>query len=517
MSNQPVHVDAQVEGGLQHVSSRRSQQGSLQKCHYIFKRLSRVLPLPSRRLSRVMLAVLFLVMFLLVIPELGGMTPRKAHYYRLWKNITMRVDAVDYLVISIIWILNFVGFMTSGLTNVFLTDRLGFGIAAPLGASMQGLAYILMCWGSPYPLFLIAYIFNGFGLGLQDAQVNSLTARLPNAPTKMFLMHALYGFGATISPFVATAFVQHIPDRVYLYFTVSLGLAVLTAALVLGVFRLRTEDQIVGSRQEEVEEKKEVSPTETVQEDGPPVKKINQDSGSKMKRILKTPVVHYMAFYMVIYVGVEVTIGGWATTFLIDERGGDSNAGYVSAGYFGGLTLGRVIFIPVSKRLGPHLSIWTYTIASIVLSLIIWFTHTIVGNAVCFALVGVFLGPMYPLVMNVVTEVLPGELQGGTIGWIASLGQAGSAMMPFITGAIAEKYGVWILQPLSIAFLAASLVLWMFVVRVSQPDRPFWHIPRAVTSRHEKEKRDEDVGERVALDEVKRPTEIGDDSLHGSR
>ncbi|ODO03159.1 hypothetical protein I350_06004 [Cryptococcus amylolentus CBS 6273] len=254
--------------------------------------------------------------------------------------------------------MNFVGFMTSGLTNVFLTDRLGFGNAAPLGASMQGLAYILMCWGSPYPLFLIAYIFNGFGLGLQDAQVNSLTARLPNAPTKMFLMHAFYGFGATISPFVATAFVQHIPDRVYLYFTVSLGLAVFTAALVLGVFRLRTEDQIVGSRQEEVEEKKE-------------------DSGSKMKRILKTPVVHCMAFYIVIHVGVEVTIGGWATSFLIDERGGDSNAGYVSAGYFG----------------GEH---------AIILSLVIWFTYTIVGNAVCFALVSVFLGPMYPLVMNVV-------------------------------------------------------------------------------------------------------------------
>lgn len=37
---------------------------------------------------------------------------------------------------------------------------------------------------------------------------------------------------------------------------------------------------------------------------------------------------------------------------------------------------------------------------------------------------------MYPLVMNVVVEVLPGELQGGTIGWIASLGQVGSAIMP---------------------------------------------------------------------------------------
>lgn len=64
------------------------------------------------------------------------------------------------------------------------------------------------------------------------------------------------------------------------------------------------------------------------------------------------------------------------TSFLIDERGGDDNAGYVSAGYFGGkpqhptvirlltcflvqgLTLGRVALIPISNWLGPHMSIW---------------------------------------------------------------------------------------------------------------------------------------------------------------
>jgi hypothetical protein len=37
---------------------------------------------------------------------------------------------------------------------------------------------------------------------------------------------------------------------------------------------------------------------------------------------------------------------------------------------------------------------------------------------------------MYPIVMMVVTEVMPGELQAGTFGWLASLGQAGSAAMP---------------------------------------------------------------------------------------
>ena len=36
----------------------------------------------------------------------------------------------------------------------------------------------------------------------------------------------------------------------------------------------------------------------------------------------------------------------------------------------------------------------------------------------------------------------------GSIGWIAGFGQAGSALLPFMTGAIASKTGISSLQPL---------------------------------------------------------------------
>ncbi|OXG26170.1 hypothetical protein C367_02932 [Cryptococcus neoformans Ze90-1] len=507
MSNQPIAIPMDMEGTLEYTPSRHSQEVH-HKSQYVFKRLKKEMPLPSKRLAYTMLCVLFLVMFLAGWNDAsqGPLLPSLQLYYN-----------IDYLVISVIWIMNFVGFMIAGLTNVFITDRFGFGIAAPFGASLQAVAYALICWGCPYPLFLIAYIFNGFGLGLQDAQVNSLTSRLPNASTKMFLMHAWYGFGATISPFVSTAFVQHIPQRVYLYFAVSLGLAVMTVVFLVAVFRLRTDDQVVGKR-EEMDRKSAASsavPTAMDSEGQLTEKKPKQDSASKMKRIMKTPVVHYMAFYMVIYVGVEVTIGGWATSFLIDERGGDDNAGYVSAGYFGGLTLGRVALIPVSNWLGPHMSIWLYTLLSIVLSIVIWVTHSIVGNAICFSFIGVLLGPMYPLVMNVVVEVLPGELQGGTIGWIASLGQVGSAIMPFITGATSEKHGVWILQPLIIAFMSASLLLWMLVVRASHPNRPFWCIPRAVTAQSDKKGVHQEVPLENRAEEMRECEELYDSQDNG--
>ncbi|WWC87139.1 uncharacterized protein L201_002025 [Kwoniella dendrophila CBS 6074] len=461
------------------------------KSHYVFKFLRKEKILPSKSLAAWMLAVLFLVMFLAGWNDAsqGPLLPSLQTYYN-----------VNYLVISTIWLANFVGFMTSGITNVFISDAFGFGIAAPLGASMQALAYILISWGCPFPLFVIAYVFNGFGLGLQDAQVNSLVTRLENSSTKMFLMHAMYGFGATVSPFVSTAFVQRVPSRVYLYFAVSLGLALTTVLALIAVFKLRTDDQIVGRRQVETRldedgTSREVDPNH---EGGA--------SGGKLKQILTTPVVHYMAFFMLIYVGIEVTIGGWATSFLIDERGGNDNAGYVSSGYFGGLTIGRVVLIPVTKRFGNYYSTYVYSGFVLVLSIVIWFTHSIIGNAICFSIIGIFLGPMYPIVMNVVVEILPGELQGGTIGWTASIGQAGSAIMPFMVGAISEKHGVWILQPFTVAFMVADIFLWFLVTRSSRQ-----HTKSKLQKRHP-EKPSISPKEEKGENEVETPNEKRRDS-----
>ena len=175
-----------------------------------------------------------------------------------------------------------------------------------------------------------------------------MTSRLPNANTKMFLLHAFYGLGATISPLVSTEFVKKVQNKVYLYFWVSLGLAGLTVAALVLVFRFRTEDQVVGRRKDpsavgtevENQDEKALQPLsgsgkaireeetgdssagtlpegegeanhESANSSSVDQIQVAKGSGSKMRRIMTTPAVHFMAFYICIYVGVEVTLGGW--------------------------------------------------------------------------------------------------------------------------------------------------------------------------------------------------------------
>ena len=69
------------------------------------------------------------------------------------------------------------------------------------------------------------------------------------------------------------------------------------------------------------------------------------------------------------------------------------------------------------------------------------------GGAIAVSFIGMFLGPIYPIVMNHSARILPPWLLTECIGWIAGLGQAGSAAVPFITGAIASSRGIQALQP----------------------------------------------------------------------
>ena len=85
-----------------------------------------------------------------------------------------------------------------------------------------------------------------------------------------------------------------------------------------------------------------------------------------------------------------------------------------------------------------------------------WLVPSLVGGAVSVTFIGVFLGPIYPIVMNHSARILPRSLLTGSIGWIAGFGQAGSAVIPFLTGAIASSKGIWSLQPLYVYYISTN-------------------------------------------------------------
>lgn len=204
--------------------------------------------------------------------------------------------------VSLIYSTAFAGSIIAGLLNVWITDRIGFGLACPLGATSHAISYLLCGTGAPYAVFLVGYAFNGFGLSLQDAQVNNLTSRLPNAGTKMAFVQACFGLGGTLAPFLSTAFAANV-DKAWYYYFVAMGVAIIAVVVMMLAFDMRTEEQLIqpeAERWEAAEATKVESQGDQVATEV--VAKPKSSSGQKMKRIFATPAVYALMGFSFLYV-----------------------------------------------------------------------------------------------------------------------------------------------------------------------------------------------------------------------
>ena len=82
--------------------------------------------------------------------------------------------------------------------------------------------------------------------------------------------------------------------------------------------------------------------------------------------------------------------------------------------------------------------------------MIVWLVPSFTAAAISVSLIGLFLGPMFPIAINHVARALPRHLVNGTVGWMSACGAGGSALLPFLTGTMASDLGIESLQPLCV-------------------------------------------------------------------
>jgi fucose permease len=138
-------------------------------------------------------------------------------------------------------------------------------------------------------------------------------------------------------------------------------------------------------------------------------------------------------------------------------------SGVTATGFWAGMTVGRIALSFLTARLGEFRSVLLYLAICVGFELIFWLVPSLVVSAVAVAFLGMFLGPLFPTAIIVVTKVLPRHLHVGSIGFGTALGGSGGAIFPFIVGAIAQAKGVKTLQPIILAMLGAISGLWLLL------------------------------------------------------
>jgi fucose permease len=229
------------------------------------------------------------------------------------------------------------------------------------------------------------------------------------------------------------------------YYFITMGVAAL--ALALNVWSFWDYD-------------KEQSPL--VRERAEPVREASRHAGMLgMASTLKLRIVLLGSIFTFAYQGAEVSISGWVISFLITVRDGDpSSVGYVSAGFWAGITLGRFFLSGPAQRIGEKIFVYGLVAGALAFQVLVWVVPNIIGNAVAVSIVGLMLGPIYPCAAAVFMRGLPPSEALSRMGTISACGSLGGAICPFITGLLAQAVGTWVLHPIVITLFVIMLVCW---------------------------------------------------------
>ncbi|KAL2149524.1 hypothetical protein VTH82DRAFT_8175 [Thermothelomyces myriococcoides] len=375
--------------------------------------------------------------------------------------------SISYTVVSLVFLSPFVGYLLAALLNNQIHHRLGQVGVAVVGPVSRLIGIVPLVFHPPYPAMPVILLFLGFGNGIQDSAWNAWIGNMHRANELLGFLHGAYGLGGTIGPLIATAMVTKASLPWYYFYYVMIGLDGLSLLLLVPAFWRATAE--VHRAAVQAGDAATATPGGGGGDSGDGGDSGEGEEGGSKKRtttrtVLRSPVVWLVAFFLLGYVGAEVSLGGWITMFMLRVRHAEPFlAGLTSTFFWLGLTVGRVVLGFVTGKVGEKVAIAVYLLLSVALQLLYWLVPSVAASATFVTFLGFFLGPLFPAAVVAATKLLPASYHVSAIGFAAAFGGGGAAIFPFAVGAIAQSKGVEVLQPIILAILVFILLMWLML------------------------------------------------------
>ncbi|KAH8689855.1 MFS transporter [Talaromyces proteolyticus] len=373
----------------------------------------------------------------------GALVPYLCDHYEL-----------DYASVSMVFLFPCLGYVTAALVSNWIHARFGQRGVALLGSGLHLFAYGASTQHPPYPILVALFVLAGLGSGLLDAAWNAWIGVMEYSSQLMGILHGFYGLGAALAPLTATSLMTGRGWHWYQYYYVMAGAAIVEIlTLTIAFWSARGNSLLMEHHQ-----------------DGDTTSWWQTLRMSPTIQSLKHGATWIICIFIFLYAGVEITFGGWVFTFLVRERGiPPFTAGIANFVYWAGLTIGRVLlgFVTSYLQIGKY-AVLAYLTACITCQVVLWLEEDFGVSVVAVAMLGFFLGPLFPEAVIAFADLLPKHLHIAGIGIAVALGSAGGCVFPFVTGALAKLFGLQILLPMVLLLLLLALSSWLLLIMVSR-------------------------------------------------
>lgn len=349
--------------------------------------------------------------------------------------------------ISFLFTARSMGYLLGSLLGGRLYDRMPghplISVMLLLMAGMLGLAPLMPLLG----LLTLVLLVLGLAEGTVDVGGNTLLVWVHRHRVGPYMnaLHFFFGVGAFISPIIIAQALLVSGGITWGYWT----LALLMVPVALYVLRLP-------------------SPAgQTVAEDG-------TASPVYVNRLL----VVLIALFFFLYVGAEVSFGGWIFTYTVTlGLTGEAAAAYLTSAFWGALTAGRLLAIPIAARFRPrHILLADLAGCLISVSIILLWPGSLLAVWVGTLGIGAAMASVFPTTLSLAERRM--TITGQVTGWFFVGASLGGMSLPWLIGQLFESIGPRVTMVAILVDLCILAVVFAILIIYSErlPDTPYQEV-----------------------------------------
>ena len=323
----------------------------------------------------------------------------------------------------------------SSLLSDKLTKKFSSGTVTCVSILLTATALIGFSISTEFWMLILFAIPYGLGAGGVDAALNNYVA-LNYESKHMSWLHAMWGVGATISPYIMGYALTNGTGWNQGYLIVSI------IQFTICLFVFFTLPKWKGNKKE---------------------KEKNETKKSlKLIEVMKIPGAISSVIMFFAYCALEQSAMLWASSYLVQNNNIKEEVAAILASMFAiGITLGRFINGFLTLKLSDKKLI-KLGLSIIVIGVVLMFIPLNLTTIIGFILIGLGCAPIYPSIIRLTPELFGEENSQAMIGVQMACAYLGVLLMPPLFGVLADNFTISLL-PIYLSIILILMIVMNFI------------------------------------------------------
>jgi FHS family glucose/mannose:H+ symporter-like MFS transporter len=188
-------------------------------------------------------------------------------------------------------------------------------------------------------------------------------------------------------------------------------------------------------------------------------------------KLLKEKLILLIGFIAFFESGLEISVPGWSSTFILEELGAKSDkAVFYLSFYWLGMLVSRLVFAKLMKRISSVRIFKICIIFAILGSVLMIFSNGIVVAAIGLTLIGIGMAMVFPIILAYISDKYP-EFSGTAFSIVLTIALIGGMILPYLIGSMGNWFGLRYSFSIITFSLACMFIIFGFARLVMKKNR----------------------------------------------